>query len=46
MVLERPAAIDARPLRLVEMAVPRPGGGEVLIKVGACGVCRSAVLVS
>ena len=41
MILERPAPIDTRPLRLVERAVPRPGRGEVLIKVGACGVCRS-----
>ncbi|WP_026379295.1 zinc-dependent alcohol dehydrogenase family protein [Afifella pfennigii] len=37
MVLERPGS----PLRSVEMAVPRPGPGEVLVKVAACGVCRT-----
>src|SRR5271154_3466591 len=40
MILEKPAPIDEAPLRLVETGVPRPGRGEVLIKVGACGVCR------
>jgi propanol-preferring alcohol dehydrogenase len=35
--------IDAphRPLRRVERPVPRPGPGEVLIAVSACGVCRT-----
>ena len=28
-------------LRLVELPVPVPGPGEVLIKVHACGVCRT-----
>lgn len=29
------------PLKLVERADPSPGPGEVLIKVSACGVCRT-----
>lgn len=29
------------PLRLEEMEPARPGPGQVLIKVGACGVCRT-----
>ncbi len=29
------------PLELVEMPVPEPGEGEVLIKVSACGVCHT-----
>jgi propanol-preferring alcohol dehydrogenase len=37
MVLERPRA----PLELRERAVPRPGPGEILIEVAACGVCRT-----
>jgi propanol-preferring alcohol dehydrogenase len=37
MVLERPGA----PLALVERAVPEPGPGQVLVKVAACGVCRT-----
>ena len=30
-----------QPLRLVERPVPRPGAGELLIEVAACGVCRT-----
>jgi propanol-preferring alcohol dehydrogenase len=30
-----------RPLRLAEVPVPEPGEGEVLIRVRACGVCRT-----
>ncbi len=32
-------------LELVERAVPEPGAGEVRVKVEACGVCHSDVLV-
>jgi alcohol dehydrogenase, propanol-preferring len=37
MVLER----LAEPLRLVERPDPQPRDGEVRIRVGACGVCRT-----
>jgi propanol-preferring alcohol dehydrogenase len=37
MVLERPGTA----LRLVEMQIPEPGPGGVLVKVAACGVCRT-----
>ncbi|MDW8371548.1 MAG: alcohol dehydrogenase catalytic domain-containing protein, partial [Geminicoccaceae bacterium] len=37
MLLEAPG----RPLRLAELAIPTPGPGEVLVKVLACGVCRT-----
>jgi len=37
MVLERPR----ERLRLAEVAEPRPGAGQVLIAVRACGVCRT-----
>nr|WP_188071217.1 zinc-dependent alcohol dehydrogenase family protein [Sphingobium jiangsuense] len=35
--------IDApgRPLRRVQREVPRPGPGELLVRVVACGVCRT-----
>jgi propanol-preferring alcohol dehydrogenase len=33
-------AVD-RPLRLVERDVPRPAGGELLLRVEACGICRT-----
>ena len=32
-----------RPLRMAELPEPRPGPGEVLIRVSACGVCRTDV---
>ncbi len=37
MILERPGEA----LRLVELQRPEPGPGEVLIEIGACGVCRT-----
>lgn len=30
-----------RPLRAMEVSVPRPGSHQVLIKISACGVCRT-----
>ena len=29
------------PLRLVELPVPKPAGGQVLIRVSVCAVCRT-----
>ena len=37
MVLDEPG----RPLRAAELPVPEPGDGEVLVRVRACGVCRT-----
>ena len=37
MVLEKPG----EPLQLLEKPDPVPGPGEVLVKVSACGVCRT-----
>ncbi len=31
----------AKPLELVDLPVPKPGPKEILIKVLACGVCRT-----
>ena len=31
----------AKPLELVDLPIPRPGPNEILIKVMACGVCRT-----
>jgi propanol-preferring alcohol dehydrogenase len=41
MVLEKPAPVSTNPLREVEMEPPVPGPGEILIRVRACGVCRT-----
>lgn len=36
-----PRPLDQSPLALVERPVPKPARGEVLVKVRACGVCRT-----
>ena len=41
MQLAAPAPVAEAPLRLVELPVPAPGPGEVLLRVLACGVCRT-----
>ena len=43
MVLKEICSLDENkePLELVDMPVPVPGDGEVLIKVTACGVCHT-----
>lgn len=41
MRLERPAPVAARPLQLVELPDPRPDPGELVLRVAACGVCRT-----
>ncbi|TDD50037.1 zinc-binding alcohol dehydrogenase family protein [Nonomuraea terrae] len=40
-VVERPGPMASGPLALVEREVPEPGPGEVLVRVEACGVCRT-----
>jgi alcohol dehydrogenase, propanol-preferring len=39
--VDRPGPIDERPLQQVRRAVPSPGPGEVLVRVLACGLCRT-----
>jgi len=41
MLLRRPAAVETRPLALVEREAPEPGPGELLVRIEACGVCRT-----
>jgi len=41
-----PAPAATRPLRRVERAVPSPGPGELLVRVAACGVCRTDLHVT
>ena len=41
LLLDAPAAIESHPLRLADVPVPEPGLGQVVMKVTACGVCRS-----
>ncbi|HZP44503.1 MAG TPA: zinc-dependent alcohol dehydrogenase family protein [Candidatus Binataceae bacterium] len=46
VVVERPAAIESNPLRLIERARPRPAAGEILVRVRCCGVCRTDLHVA
>jgi propanol-preferring alcohol dehydrogenase len=41
MVLERPAPAETAPLREAQRSRPEPGPGEALLRVLACGVCRT-----
>lgn len=41
MVLERQARIATRPLVPLERPDPTPSLSEILVRVGACGVCRT-----
>jgi alcohol dehydrogenase, propanol-preferring len=41
VVLHTPAPIEEHPLEVVEIETPTPGRGQVLMRVAACGVCRS-----
>jgi propanol-preferring alcohol dehydrogenase len=40
-VLTTPHPISERPLKITEVADPEPSRGNVLLKVRACGVCRT-----
>jgi propanol-preferring alcohol dehydrogenase len=41
VLLENPGPLDTMPLRLADVDVPEPGPGQLLVRVTACGVCRS-----
>jgi propanol-preferring alcohol dehydrogenase len=40
-ILTAPRSIAEHPLHLAEVADPQPGPGQVLLRVRACGVCRT-----
>jgi propanol-preferring alcohol dehydrogenase len=40
-VLHHTAPIEQKPLRIEDIPLPQPAAGEVLLKVEACGVCRT-----
>lgn len=41
MQLSKPGAVGDHPLRSVDLPPARPGPGELLLRVAACGVCRT-----
>jgi len=40
-LLHAPAAIETNPLEYADVVMPQPKSGEVLVRVRACGVCRT-----
>lgn len=44
--VRRPGPMDSSPLERVTTEVPRPGPGELLVAVHACGVCRTDLHVA
>jgi alcohol dehydrogenase, propanol-preferring len=40
-ILDTPAPVDERPLHLSEIAMPSPAADELLLRVNACGICRT-----
>jgi alcohol dehydrogenase, propanol-preferring len=40
-LLRAPAKIHENPLQYGEVAEPRPGMGQILVRVNVCGVCRT-----
>jgi alcohol dehydrogenase, propanol-preferring len=45
-LLRTPGPIERNPLELAEVPVPQPGPGDVLVRVHACGVCRTDLHVT
>lgn len=40
-VLNTPAPVEQNPLHLADLPIPEPGPGQVLVRVAACGICRT-----
>src|SRR6202007_1201347 len=40
-ILRAPAKVETNPLAYADAETPAPGAGEVLVRVHACGVCRT-----
>jgi len=40
-ILKGTAPVESRPLELVDLPVPRPKSGEILVKISVCGVCHT-----
>jgi alcohol dehydrogenase, propanol-preferring len=40
-ILKTPAPVETNPLAFVDVPVPKPAAGEVLVRVTHCGVCRT-----
>ena len=40
-ILRSPARIETNPLEFADVSKPEPGPGQVLVRVNACGICRT-----
>ncbi len=43
MILKEPKPIEEKPLQLVELPIPEPGPGEVLVRISMCGLCHTDI---
>jgi len=41
MVLDRNCPVEERPLKLVDLPIPKPAEKEILVKVSVCGACHT-----
>ncbi len=41
MILDKHAPAEAKPLRLVDLPIPKPSDNQVLVKVSVCGACHT-----
>ena len=46
MVLENPVPAESSLLKLLDIPIPEPADGELLIRVEVCGVCRTDLHVA
>lgn len=40
-IIDEPGPIDSHPIKMTEKDIPPPKAGQVLLKILACGVCRT-----
>ncbi len=45
-LLKAPAPVETNPLMLTEVPIPEPKNGELLVRVTACGICRTDLHVT
>jgi len=45
-ILETPSPVENRPLKYTDVSLPVPESNQLLIKVAACGICRTDIHVS
>jgi len=41
MILKETSPIEAKPLRMVDLPIPKPDSRDILVKISACGICHT-----